>query len=92
MYKKIFVPGYQLNSAIHGLVAIYLLNEMGLETSGRIVAAMTIYLFISLVITTYTAETFIRGFKQKFGGYKKRVRAILLEVIFILLSISLFLY
>lgn len=92
MYKKIFVPGYQLNSAIHGLVAIYLLNEMGLETSGRIVAAMTIYLFISLVITTYTAETFIRGFKHKFGGYKKRVRAILLEIIFILFSIILFLY
>jgi hypothetical protein len=77
----IYITTTYVNSAGRGILSIYLMHLMGPTETGMLAAKMAPYLFLSLFITSFSAECYIRGSRHKISGYRDRVASLLIDTL-----------
>lgn len=78
-----YIFSSHLNNAARGVISLYLMQMMGAAETGRLSADMAPYIFISMLITAFSAECFIRGSRRRVSGYRDRVVSLLIDAAYL---------
>lgn len=83
-----YIFSSNLNNGARGLISLYLMHLMGVSETGCISAKMAPYIFISMLITAFSAECFIRGSRRRVSGSRDRVASLLIDLIYLLVGVA----
>jgi len=78
-----YVTNTFLNSACRGLLSLYLMYVMGPTDTGAIASRLAPLIFVSLLVTSFSTECYIRGSRSKFSGYRDRVTGLLIDACYL---------
>lgn len=84
----IYIITSYLNNAGRGVISLYLIYLMGPHETGILASKMAPLIFVSMLITAFSAECFIRGSRQRITGYRDRAASILIDTLYLAGSLA----
>jgi len=83
-----YVATTYLNNAGRGILSLYLMHLMGPTETGMLAAEMAPFIFVSMLVTAFSAECFIRGSRHRLSGYRDRVASLLIDTLYLAGSLT----
>lgn len=83
--QQLYILSSYLAPGVRGLLTIVLLSSMGAETAGIVATMIAPLHFVSMLVTAYSAEYYIRGLHDDAQNIKTRL-AVIYDSAFLLLS------
>lgn len=83
-----YIATTNLNNAARGILSLYLMHLMGPTATGTLAANMAPLIFVSMLVTAFSAECFIRGSRYRISGYRDRVASLLIDTLYMTGSIA----